>query len=65
MSTDVCLVRDFALVGVLQFSSIVGAITSTNLVLMWPLMVLSVLHVLLGVVPGTTQLPAQPYSASA
>jgi hypothetical protein len=54
VGTDVCFVCALALFDVLQFSSIVGAITPTNLVLMWPLMVLSVLHVLLGVVPGTT-----------
>jgi hypothetical protein len=64
MFSHVCLICEFAL-AVLQFSSIVGAITPTNLVLMWPLMVLSVLHVLLGVVPGRAQLPAQPPSAAA
>jgi len=36
----------------LQFSSIVGAVTPTGLLLLWPLLVLSLVHVVLGVVPG-------------
>jgi hypothetical protein len=36
----------------LQFSSIVGAVTPTNLLLLWPLLVLSLLHVAMGMLPG-------------
>lgn len=37
---------------VLQFSSIVGAVTPSGLLLLWPLLVLSLVHIVMGVVPG-------------
>jgi hypothetical protein len=36
----------------LQFSSIVGAVTPSGLLLLWPLLVLSLVHIVMGVVPG-------------
>lgn len=48
----------------LQFSSVVGAVTPSGLLLLWPLLVLSVVHVVMGVVPGgRVGLAAEPSGA--
>lgn len=41
-----------ALIPALMFSSIVGAVTPSNLLQLWPLLVLSLVHVVMGLVPG-------------
>ncbi|WIA30003.1 hypothetical protein OEZ86_000100 [Tetradesmus obliquus] len=40
------------LIPALMFSSIVGAVTPANLALLWPMLLASLLHILLGVVPA-------------
>ena len=38
-----------------MFSSIVGAITPASLASLWPLLVISLLHILIGAVPSAQQ----------
>jgi hypothetical protein len=40
------------LIPALMFSSIVGAVTPSNLALLWPMLLVSLLHIVLGVVPA-------------
>lgn len=41
-----------ALIPALMFSSIVGAVTPSGLVLLWPMLLMSLLHIVLGVIPA-------------